>query len=198
MLASRCGDHCTQKWFRVKPSPRFYPFTTTCMAFSSLVDVLLHPDTAENVNLSVTFWWSLFIWIRWPSDLFPEDQDRHHQSCLPSRLERKNPHFCVQNMSCSSLHQTRLSAEAGAAATVTRVCFYYVGGFSCIWKSQSKGPITLCKQHCPACPHVCQENKSVIGFFHFESGSICLLLQVLSLHLWRCPSPGLNQSQRSS
>lgn len=78
MLASRCGDHCTQKWFRAKPPPRFYPFTTTCMASSSLINVLLHPDTAENVNVSVTFWWSPFVWIRWPSDLFPEDQDTHY------------------------------------------------------------------------------------------------------------------------
>lgn len=187
MLASRCGDHCTQKWFRVKPPPRFYPFTTTCMASSSLVDDLLHPHIEENENLSVNFWWSPFIWIKWPSDLFPEDQDTHHQSCLPSHLERKNPHFCVQNMSCSSLHQTRLSAEAGAAATVTRVCFYYVGGAFPVSEDLSRRDQSLCANSTALPVLTCvRKTSQLLDFFILKMGA-----SVCSYRYWVCICGGV-------
>lgn len=58
----RLTENKLRRWHRAvatdirRPAPRCNPFTTTCMASSCLFHALLHPDTVENVNVSVNFW----------------------------------------------------------------------------------------------------------------------------------------------
>lgn len=120
----RLTENKLRRWHRAvatdirRPAPRCNPFTTTCMASSCLFHALLHPDTVENVNVSVNFW---------GDGARSSGSGDHRRFCLSSWLEKKNPHFCEQNMSYLSL---RLPSPD---------CFYYVGGLFLYLKISVEG-----------------------------------------------------------
>lgn len=176
----------------LKPAPCYNPFATTCTAPSRLIPTppLSHFDEA-------LLWWSLFIWIRWPTDLFPDCQDTDHPSCLPSCLEREKTHFCLQNVTYVSLHQTRVSADAGAATTFSPVCFYCSGGEGAF---PVTGNLTRTEQslltNSARSTCVGENGSKLLYFVILKVWSICLLLQVPRLDLRWCPSPGLHYRVR--
>lgn len=101
-------------------------------------------------------------------------------------------------MSCLSLHQTRLSAGAGATANFAsaRVCFYYVEGGLLYLKISVEGTNHFVQTALPCLSS--RGSGKQVSYWIFFILKVGASVSSYGLHLWRCPSPGLNQSQRSS